>query len=294
MERTEIETWVTVRRGTGRSMTLTLGLMCASLVLGLFLAVPPAPAQQGTQSMKREALSKSKIEPVSRRAQFAQAISEYKGSLEKLVALYEADVTRNQARVAKMKELCSQGLITSRDIGPAEEAEALARVKLVDAEEQLKDAGVQLGEAAVEVKMQGTAPKLSVSPPARTVAGTVHTTAYIRYSGGRAWSLAEVSSIKQFFALRFGRALPIHVFGQSPLHDRWGYDHRNAIDIGLNPNSVEGQALIEHLRANGIPFTAFHFAIPGVATGPHIHVGLPSLRIASTSVAANPGNILRR
>ena len=82
--------------------------------------------------------------------------------------------------------------------------------------------------------------------------------------------------------MRFGRALPIHVFGQSPLHDRWNYDHRNAMDIGLNPGSREGQALVEYLRANGIPFLAFHFAIPGVATGPHIHVGLPSRRITAT------------
>jgi hypothetical protein len=78
-----------------------------------------------------------------------------------------------------------------------------------------------------------------------------------------------------------GRPLPIHVFGQSPLHDRWGYDHRNAMDVGLNPDSPAGQALVEYLRANGVPFTAFHFAIPGVATGPHIHVGLPSHRITA-------------
>jgi hypothetical protein len=44
----------------------------------------------------------------------------------------------------------------------------------------------------------------------------------------------------------------------------------------------EGQALMEYLRGNGVPFTAFHFAIPGVATGPHIHVGLPSHRITAT------------
>jgi hypothetical protein len=49
-----------------------------------------------------------------------------------------------------------------------------------------------------------------------------------------------------------------------------------------------------YLRANGIPFTAFHFAVPGKATGPHIHIGLPSHRIAPTSLAANAGNISRQ
>ena len=51
---------------------------------------------------------------------------------------------------------------------------------------------------------------------------------------------------------------------------------------GLILIASKGEALMEYLRANGIPFTAFHFAIPGVATGPHIHVGLPSHRITAT------------
>ena len=128
----------------------------------------------------------------------------------------------------------------------------------------------------------------------RAVNTLVQTTAYIRYGGARAWSLSEAAGIKQFFARRFGRALPIGAFGQSALHNRWGYDHRNAMDVGVNPDSNEGQALMEYLRANGIPFTAFHFAVPGKATGPHIHIGLPSHRIAPTWVAANAGNISRQ
>ena len=110
------------------------------------------------------------------------------------------------------------------------------------------------------------------------------------FSAG-AWSLSEAAGIKQFFAGRFGRVLPIGAFGQSALHNRWGYDHRNAMDVGVNPDSNEGQALMGYLRANGIPFTAFRFAVPGVATGPHIHIGLPSHKIAPRWVAANSRNI---
>ena len=294
METAVAETWGTVRKGKSRVASLTLLLRCALLAFGLFLAVPAATAQQGTQGMKREALLNSESEPARVRAQFAEATREYKASLEKLTALYEAEARRTEARVANMKELCSQGLITRREVEPAEEAAALARDKLADAQGQLKGVDVQLAQALVEFPMEESLPKQGISLPRRAVAGTVHTTAYIRYSGGRAWSLSEVGAIKQFFVLRFGHALPIHVFGQSPLHDRWGYDHRNAMDIGLHPNSAEGQALMEYLRANGIPFTAFHFAIPGVATGPHIHVGLPSNRMAPTWLAANPGNISRQ
>ena len=53
------------------------------------------------------------------------------------------------------------------------------------------------------------------------------------------------------------------------------------MDVGINPTSTEGQALIAYLQANGIPFGAFRQAIPGVATGPHIHIGMPSHRLAN-------------
>ena len=280
METTATQTWITLSRAKTRSVQLTFPLVCAGLALCLSLAAAPARGQkiQG----RDETPSKSESEPARLRSQLTEATREYKANLEKLVAIYEADAKQAEGRLQKMKELCAQRLITRREMETSEDAAARARDKYVDARAQLKGADVQLAEALIEVEAEETAPKLRVSPAPRAVGGLVHTTAYIRYGGGRAWSLSEAGAIKQFFIGRFRRPLPIHVFGQSPLHDRWGYDHHNAMDIGLNPDSREGQALVEYLRANGIPFTAFHFAIPGVATGPHIHVGLPSHRITAT------------
>jgi hypothetical protein len=148
-----------------------------------------------------------------------------------------------------------------------------------------------VAEALVEAEAEDPTPKLRPSSVPRAVNTLVQTTAYIRYGGAGAWSLADAAGIKQFFIRRFGRALPIGAFGQSALHDRWGYDHRNAMDVGVNPDSNEGQALMGYLRANGIPFTAFHFAVPGKATGPHIHIGLPSHKIAPRWLAANSRNM---
>jgi hypothetical protein len=36
---------------------------------------------------------------------------------------------------------------------------------------------------------------------------------------------------------------------------------------------------MDYLRTNGIPFLSFRSAIPGVATGAHIHIGYPSHRM---------------
>jgi Outer membrane efflux protein len=253
-------------------------LMCLGVAFVLLGGDTPSQAQERAD-IKSQA--KPVSEPARLRDQLAQASREYKGSLGELLSLYEADAKRNEERLSKIRELFAQGLITRGDMKTAEDDAARAREKIAEAQAQLKGADAQLAEALVETEAEESAPKARVTPAPRIVGGLIHTTAYIRYGGGRAWSLSEAGAIKQFFLMRFGRALPIHVFGQSPLHDRWGLDHHNAMDIGLNPDSSEGQALVEYLRANGIPFTAFHFAIPGVATGPHIHVGLPSHRITA-------------
>ena len=106
-----------------------------------------------------------------------------------------------------------------------------------------------------------------------------NTATILRSSSTAIWSIGNLGSIQQFFANRFGHVLPTTAIGQSGTHDRLGYDHRNAVDVGLNPDSLEGRALISYLQSAGIPYLAFRSAIPGVATGPHIHIGSPSHRI---------------
>jgi len=92
------------------------------------------------------------------------------------------------------------------------------------------------------------------------------------------WSLADAKKVENFFFAKFGRPLPTSAFGQSEIHDRWGLDHRQGLDVGLHPDSAEGVALVDFLRSEKIPFLVFRHAIPGVATGPHIHIGRPSHR----------------
>jgi hypothetical protein len=51
------------------------------------------------------------------------------------------------------------------------------------------------------------------------------------------------------------------------------------VDVGVDPDSVEGRGLMEYLRKTDIPFIAFRGKIPGMSTGAHIHVGPPSPRV---------------
>jgi hypothetical protein len=99
-------------------------------------------------------------------------------------------------------------------------------------------------------------------------------------AGSGRWKISDSIRVEDFFMSRFKRPLPLTAFGQSELHNRWGLDHRNSMDVGLHPDSVEGKALIKFLLSEQIPFLAFRTSVPGVATGPHIHVGNGSHRIA--------------
>jgi hypothetical protein len=94
------------------------------------------------------------------------------------------------------------------------------------------------------------------------------------------WRLADAAKVNDFFRAKFKRKPPLTAVGQSDLHTRWGLDHRNGMDVGLHPDSVEGRALIEFLRKEAIPFLAFRGPVRGVATGPHIHIGNRSPRVS--------------
>lgn len=91
--------------------------------------------------------------------------------------------------------------------------------------------------------------------------------------GSENWSVSSAGMIEDFFRSRFGRDLPIANRGQGAVHNKLGFDHRNALDVSLHPGSPEGQAVIAFLEQNNIPYIPFTGAVPGKSTGPHIHVG---------------------
>jgi hypothetical protein len=263
----------------------------AALALAVFASFGVARGAQKSRADSKSqktrsatAQAKPQNEPASElarlRAQLVQATKDYKASLERLLPLYEAEVARAEDRLSKTKELFEQGIVSKREFEKEEAAEAEARAKVASLRESLKKADEQIAEVFVEEQAEEASARNPPRPATRAVGGILTTTAYIRYGGTRAWSLSEAGAVEQFFAGRFGRQLPISSFGQSPVHDRWGFDHHNAMDVGVSPDSPEGRALMDYLRASGIPFTAFRYAIPGTATGPHIHVGRPSHRVA--------------
>ena len=134
-------------------------------------------------------------------------------------------------------------------------------------------------EQAENILAEAQAMEKLLTMPAPRIGSYTTTAALIRYAGPAPWALENIARVSSFFVTNFKRQLPISAFGQSAVHDRMRFDHRNSVDVALHPDSAEGQALLGYLRSQGIPFLAFRAAVPGAATGAHIHIGLPSHRI---------------
>lgn len=101
----------------------------------------------------------------------------------------------------------------------------------------------------------------------------------IRYDGSGVFDLAELPVISSQFETQFHRALPISALGQTLVHQSMGLDHRNRVDIALNPDQTEGVWLRQLLERLHIPYLAFRGAVAGAATAPHIHIGTGSSRL---------------
>jgi hypothetical protein len=208
------------------------------------------------------------------RDEFVKATNEVKAGLEKLVVFYEADVKKAEEKLAVSRKLLADGLIPQAQVAENERALAETKAKVAETRRQMTSADDQIAAVLVETAADEQLAKNLNFAKQRLV----RTSSFIRFSGGPGWNIGEAWKVQRFFSDTFRKELPIAVFGQGAIHNRWRLDHRNSMDISLHPDTAEGQALLNYLQRNGIPYLAFRSAIPGTATGPHIHIGRPSHR----------------
>ena len=176
-------------------------------------------------------------------------------------------VDREAAVVAHQQELVNQGVMARAEIDTVQrELESRRRI-LSLAENRVKLMQELREMATAEARLQSQNP----SGALRNV--------MIRYDGNGIFHIAELPSISQAFERQFHRPLPVSALGQTALHQSLGLDHRDRVDIALNPDGVEGVWFRQYLEQLHIPFLAFRSAIAGAATAPHIHLGTGSNRL---------------
>jgi hypothetical protein len=198
------------------------------------------------------------------------AVRDYQDALTRLLALQDREAGRAADTARRYRTLHHDGLVSRLDAEVAERAATAASAKAQETRDRIAEGDRLALEARAMLR-------LAALPPAAP--GAERSTPWVvEYRGVTPWTLARAGGLERFFAARFGRPLPVSALGQTALHDRLGFAHHDALDIAVHPDSPEGKALLEHLRAQGVPFLAFREARAGASTGAHVHVGPPSPR----------------
>jgi len=237
-------------------------------VPALLLATGAGAGGNGTQKEARLATARAKL--LATRTMLIARKKAVREQLREELPVYEEKVHEQSAAHEINKKLYEKNLISKLEFENSERVLAntrsdTERIRRLIAEDDL---ALSLVEAAAQRELQET-----LNLPS----GRNHEMAsLIRYNGAAPWSLAGVEKIAGFYRERFGEPLPVSAMGQSPTHDRLGLDHRGALDVAVQPESVEGRELMLYLRKIGIPFIAFRSKIAGMSTGAHIHIGPPS------------------
>ena len=239
------------------------------MMFSLGFLLPIAGFSQGPQRNQRSAAVDSEL--ARSRAEVLQKTKETRAGAEKLLALHEAELKRVTEEYEQRRELYYQGLISRVDVIQAEERVAKTTLLIRDDKRFLAETDTALTEFTMRDEL--------LRLPGLALGGYSETASLLRFNGAAGFTLAEVAKIERFFTSTFGRGLPISALGQTSTHDRMRFDHRNAVDVALHPESAEGRSVLNFLRQAGIPFIAFRAAVPGAATGAHIHIGKPSPRL---------------
>lgn len=100
-----------------------------------------------------------------------------------------------------------------------------------------------------------------------------------RFDGDGVFNTAIFDKVETAFEQHFGKPLPVSAMGETAVHRALGFDHRGRVDVAIHPDQPEGVWLREYLTEKKIPFFAFRQAVPGKATGAHIHLGPMSTRL---------------
>jgi hypothetical protein len=232
-----------------------------------FLWLETRDAHSQNSKKRAEAMQSEELKVQS---EVVRSLQESGKSLEKLRLIYEDELRKRKERLELLRGLFEKEIISRLELEQGEHAVASVESQLRDVRRSIAEEGIALTEAVAreELLKQGPQP----------IGGYSESASLVRFNGAAKWSLANVAQVEAFFMGKFGRPLPISALGQTSVHDRMKFNHRNAVDVPIHPDSSEGRALMAYLREAGIPFIAFRGKMTGAATGAHIHIGKPSPR----------------
>jgi hypothetical protein len=193
---------------------------------------------------------------------------------DQMVTIAQRMVLRKQRSMIEMQQLVSSGVISraEAEASGADFDRAQTELHLAETRARLMQ---QMAESLRIQKMIASYETQAESHP--DWAGKVYT----KYDGNGIFQRNDLSKIEFAFTTKFAKPLPISADGETALHRSLGFDHRGRVDVAVSPDAPEGLWLMKYLQTNRIPYLAFRMAVPGMATGAHIHIGTSSTRLVS-------------
>jgi multidrug resistance efflux pump len=193
---------------------------------------------------------------------------------DQMVTIAQKMVLRKQRSMIEMQQLVSSGVISraEAEASGADFDRAQTELHLAETRARLMQ---QMAESLRIQKMIASYETQAESHP--DWAGKVYT----KFDGNGIFRRDELSKIEFAFTTKFAKPLPISADGETALHRSLGFDHRGRVDVAISPDQPEGLWLMKYLQTNRIPFLAFRMAVPGMATGAHIHIGTSSTKLVS-------------
>ena len=197
---------------------------------------------------------------------------------EEGVAAAARRVQRQQERVEQTRQLVDQGFVAQSAIEPLQQELTTRQTKLDLARlqaRQLNDSAslAKLEESIVQSE-EAARNNENANENALVLDGMEHFEGSGQFKEAR-----DLRPIETAFEKKFDRELPISADGETSLHRALGLDHRGRVDVAVAPNTPEGIWLRGYLKSRDIPYYAFTHAMPGKATGAHIHIGPGSTRL---------------
>lgn len=191
-----------------------------------------------------------------------------------MVTAAERRVERQRIAVDERNQLVHAGVLAKTEIAPqVEELESRQRTLELARERRLL-----LEQLATMAKAEEEFERT------REAALATPKDAMFRFDGATQFHIADdLDSIDSAYQKEFHAPLPVSAVGQTALHEAMGFDHRDRVDVALNPDQKEGVWLRALLERRGIPYIAFRDAVAGSATAPHIHIGSGSVRLRLAS-----------
>ncbi len=191
-----------------------------------------------------------------------------------MIASAQRRVDRQQARINDADKLVDDGIMAKNSVSTLQDELNLRTLALNLAHSRADLISELAAMARSESAIETALPLESAAIPAGVEHGIEH------YEGSGVFNESkDLKTIASAFSRQFEKPLPISADGETSVHKALGFDHRGRVDVALNPDQKEGQWLLTYLRSRKIPFYAFTHAIPGKATGAHIHIGPGSTRL---------------